>query len=454
MIIKPGDPQERLYYHYNQRNLLVLTEEQQGTGPTLPVAEFVYDGDANRLQHIDHTSNPTITTTYTNDILGLSQVLVSNDGATTTTNLFGLDLISQDNGNETRTLLGDGLGSTRIEMVVDFAGSAVIQTTTTYEPYGKLLAQTGLSGTTYGFTGEQYDALTSLVYLRARYYNPSLKLFMSRDPFPGWMTVPATQHPYGYVGNNPVNRTDPSGNCFFFGIDTLICLGAGLAFGVSVGAQTIHNMQQGMSFLDAIYHENIDWKPVAASTLAGGITGVLGGTLLPFVATEVSLLFGTGSVSGYGATILASMGYGAAINVSGSRIGEILANALWGCDPFLIENRGEYEKLAIIGAITAGLATGVDQGARSATRVAYQGVRNDVHNEAWDAVQRAGIAYPSANHPFWSNIEIEISRRTSLILQEYYSMSTAISVGFNSDVWKAFFESMDFSENNLESGRL
>ncbi|MCP4357747.1 MAG: hypothetical protein GY796_07005, partial [Chloroflexi bacterium] len=56
---------------------------------------------------------------------------MSDDGTTQTTNLFGLDLIHVDDGTETRTLLADGLGSARVEMV----GSAV-DTITTYEPYG------------------------------------------------------------------------------------------------------------------------------------------------------------------------------------------------------------------------------------------------------------------------------------------------------------------------------
>ena len=86
-----------------------------------------------------------------------------------------------------------------------------VDSVTTYEPYGKLLARSGSSGTVYGYTGEQHDAATGLVYLRARYYNPNLKVFMSRDPFPGWPTLPASQHGYSYVHNNPVNLTDPSG---------------------------------------------------------------------------------------------------------------------------------------------------------------------------------------------------------------------------------------------------
>jgi RHS repeat-associated protein len=90
---------------------------------------------------------------------------------------------------------------------------SAVETVTTYSPYGKLLAQAGASGTTYGYTGEQHDGATGLVYLRARYYDADLKVFLTRDPFPGAPTIPASQHPYTYVHNNPVNLTDPSGNC-------------------------------------------------------------------------------------------------------------------------------------------------------------------------------------------------------------------------------------------------
>ncbi len=34
---------------------------------------------------------------------------------------------------------------------------------------------------------------------------------MSRDPFPGWAGLPASQHGYSYAHNNPVNLTDPTG---------------------------------------------------------------------------------------------------------------------------------------------------------------------------------------------------------------------------------------------------
>jgi RHS repeat-associated protein len=260
-LIKPGTPPAgRLYYHYNQRNLLTLAEEQIGAGPTKPVAEFVYDGDGNRLQQIDHTGEDPLTTTYTNDIIGLSQVLVSDDGTTTTYNLFGLDLISQDDGTQTRYLLTDGLGSTRVEMVGN-----VVETTTTYEPYGKLLSQTGSSGTTYGYTGEQYDALTGLVYLRAHYYNPSLKLFLSRDPFPGYATLSISQNGYAYVHANPMNEVDPTGNCPW----CLVATGLGYIYGV--GSQTYHNMQNGMPFFAAVYYKNHDQAAILKAIKSGAL---------------------------------------------------------------------------------------------------------------------------------------------------------------------------------------
>jgi RHS repeat-associated protein len=106
-----------------------------------------------------------------------------------------------------RTLLVDGLGSVRTEMV-----GSVVETATTYKPYGEVLEQTGTSGTVYGFTGEQEDGATGLLYLRARYYNSSLKTFMSRDPWEGSPRLPQSQgQNYLYVLNNPVNYTDPTG---------------------------------------------------------------------------------------------------------------------------------------------------------------------------------------------------------------------------------------------------
>ena len=54
------------------------------------------------------------------------------------------------------------------------------------------------------------------MYLRARYYAPEVGRFTSRDPFPGWQTVPYSTHPYQYGYSNPVRYTDRSGRCTEF----------------------------------------------------------------------------------------------------------------------------------------------------------------------------------------------------------------------------------------------
>ncbi len=59
------------------------------------------------------------------------------------------------------------------------------------------LCSTGISqGPRFGFTGHQYDAGTELVYANARYYQPGVGRFLSRDPFPGLLSDPNTQTPY------------------------------------------------------------------------------------------------------------------------------------------------------------------------------------------------------------------------------------------------------------------
>ena len=140
---------------------------------------------------------------------------MADDGTTTTTNLFGLDLVLQQ-GDDGRSLtaraplylLTDGLGSVRVEMM---GGNATA--TTSYGPYGSIHQQTGTSQTSYGYTGEQFHAGTGLLYLRARYYNPNLHQFMGRDPWSGNSRNPRTLNLYVYAYGNPLLYTDPTGRC-------------------------------------------------------------------------------------------------------------------------------------------------------------------------------------------------------------------------------------------------
>ena len=61
------------------------------------------------------------------------------------------------------------------------------------------------------FTGSVADA-SGLLYMNARYYNPSTARFLSQDTYTGSASDPWTQHLYAYCNNNPVNMVDPTGH--------------------------------------------------------------------------------------------------------------------------------------------------------------------------------------------------------------------------------------------------
>ena len=76
-----------------------------------------------------------------------------------------------------------------------------------YDPWGWNAAGTPR----IGFTGEYQGG--GLVYLRARWYNPTTGTLLGRDPFEGNTRQPYSQHPFQYGYSNPVSNTDPTGMC-------------------------------------------------------------------------------------------------------------------------------------------------------------------------------------------------------------------------------------------------
>ncbi len=126
----------------------------------------------------------------------------------------GLDLISHRDGTSDPVYYGyDALGSRRFLM--DENGNVVSGSEFAYDTYGEVvIGTTPAQGDHYLYTGEQYDADLGLYYLRARYYDPTRGVFLSRDPFEGTLQDPMTRHPYMYAGNDPINNIDPSGATF------------------------------------------------------------------------------------------------------------------------------------------------------------------------------------------------------------------------------------------------
>ncbi|WP_175672662.1 RHS repeat-associated core domain-containing protein [Burkholderia ambifaria] len=91
-------------------------------------------------------------------------------------------------------------------------GSVVAQAngsgaTTSSQAYGPFGETNGTLASRFGYTGQQYLAPLGLYYYKARMYSPGLGRFLQTDPI-GYKD---DLNWYAYVGNNPVNLTDPSG---------------------------------------------------------------------------------------------------------------------------------------------------------------------------------------------------------------------------------------------------
>ena len=82
-----------------------------------------------------------------------------------------------------------------------------------YDEYGNIISRsTDTFYSDLAFTGAVYDEDISLYYLNARYYDPSLGVFISRDTYKGSVFSSITHNLYSYTGNNPVNFIDPTGH--------------------------------------------------------------------------------------------------------------------------------------------------------------------------------------------------------------------------------------------------
>ncbi len=190
---------------YDQANRLTSITTGAGSSCTSPttVGTYGYDGDGLR----ESKTVSGTTTQFTWDGMG-GNLLQQDAGGTITSWIYGAGglPIEQVATSTTTYLHHDQLGSTRL--ITDSAGSSGTATTFTYDPQGALSSSSGSLTTPLMFSGQYLDSESGLYYLRARYYDPATAQFLSVDP-----DLAQTMQSYAYAGDDPVNRTDPSGMC-------------------------------------------------------------------------------------------------------------------------------------------------------------------------------------------------------------------------------------------------
>ena len=167
--------------------------------------QYQYDGIGNRLEAM----RDGVTTRSIYDLNG--NLIAEADGSNTITRYYihGIGLMAMVTpANTTFCYHFNQIGST--VALTDMNKAMVNQYA--YTPFGTIANQIETISQPFTFVGQMgvMAEPNGFSYMRARYYDPAVRRFISEDPigFDG-----GDLNLYAYVGNNPIIFTDPSGLC-------------------------------------------------------------------------------------------------------------------------------------------------------------------------------------------------------------------------------------------------
>ncbi len=120
----------------------------------------------------------------------------------------------------------DHLGS--VQAITDQTGGPPIQQIR-YKPYGEVRLRLNATYNQYEFTGYETEPTSGLEYARARFYDPTLGMFLTHDPARQFAS------PYTYTNWNPTNETDPTGACIWDGCIVEIAIVLAVLSVIAVG---------------------------------------------------------------------------------------------------------------------------------------------------------------------------------------------------------------------------
>ena len=175
-------------------NNYTFNAENQITQMDGGAAVYGYDGDGRRMKKT--FGSETIYYFYALGVL-VSEFTTTNSGAT-----------GAASTDRTTYQTADRLGTA---VSIMEANGLVVENNRTL-PYGEEWRPTVESGNEHKFTSYQRDGESGLDYAGARYYENTRGRLNSPDKGPMKLWIPATLNRYSYVGMDPVNITDPSGN--------------------------------------------------------------------------------------------------------------------------------------------------------------------------------------------------------------------------------------------------
>jgi RHS repeat-associated protein len=135
-------------------------------------------------------------------------VTVASTGATHTVSFLHRDHLASVRA--VTKMDGTGVPASGLPLT---GGADIVEEQSRYAAFGEPKVVNTNSKITKGYIGERADPETGLMYLNARYYDPALARFISPDDWDPTLAGVGTNR-YAYSGNDPVNKSDPSGHLF------------------------------------------------------------------------------------------------------------------------------------------------------------------------------------------------------------------------------------------------
>ena len=200
---------DRYRYRYDRAGRLAALFDLQDN----LVAHYLYDADGRRVRTVDDTSMTVTTRDLSGGVVDVRKLDLAS-GATVEQResvLHGgqpvLEVVTAEGSTTYEHSVADRLGNPVVRRV---DGQRRHQE---YSPYGlQVLAGQPEHRGAHGFTGSHEDDASGLVYMQARYYDPTAGRFQRPDPARDFdLLRPSTLNLYQYTYGNPVNHVDPDG---------------------------------------------------------------------------------------------------------------------------------------------------------------------------------------------------------------------------------------------------
>jgi RHS repeat-associated protein len=198
-------------YFWDHRNRLITVKQRASAGGVIQwQVDYGYDAFdrmiSRTLDADGQGGGGAVTTFFVYD--GLQVVLaLSPSGAVERRMLWGpaIDqLLASEDAGGVKWALADHLGTVRD--VVDSSGTLI--THRKYDAFGNLVSGSTDPGWYLGYTGRFFDLATGLQWNWQRWYDPKTGRWLSPDPI---NFLAGDTNLYRYVGNGPMNATDPLG---------------------------------------------------------------------------------------------------------------------------------------------------------------------------------------------------------------------------------------------------